>query len=99
MSKKCEAAREMFKGPTGTYDVTRILFGFGGFNGVVAPIVFQAWEMAKTGTWDPLAFCTAYGGMLAAILAGGGIATATKDKGVASAMNTTPSTPPLGGQP
>ena len=92
---------EMFKNPTGRYDSVRLLFGIGGLNGVLSPIVFQTWAMIQKGAeaWDPLAYCTAYGGMLAAILAGGGLAVSTKDKGVASAINTTPSLPPLGGQP
>lgn len=91
--------REMFKGPSGSYDVVRILFGVGGGNGVVCPPAFQAWAMARGEHWDPLAFCTAYGGMLAAIVAAGGAAMALKDKGVAAALNTVPPSDPPGGQP
>lgn len=88
----------MFKGPQGGYDTARILFAVGGLNGVVSPVVFQAWAMVKNQPWDPLAFCTAYGGMIAAILSLGGLGIATKDKGVASALNTQPKEPE-GGQP
>ncbi len=95
MSKLADA----LKGPSGGFDTARILFAVGGFAGVTAPVVFQAWALAKGEHWDPLAFCTAYGGELAAILGVGGLGIATKDKGVASAMNTTPGAPPLGGQP
>lgn len=92
--------KEMFKNPSGSYDGIRTLFILGGLNGVVTPVVFQTWQMIENADkWDPVAFCAGYGGMLAAILAGGGLATATKDKGVASALNTTPPSPPEGGQP
>jgi hypothetical protein len=88
----------MFKNPMGTYDTARILFGVGGLNGIIAPVVFQSWAMSKGQTWDPVGFCAAYGGMLSVILAGGGLGIATKDKGVASALNTTAPSPPEGGQ-
>jgi hypothetical protein len=91
--------KSMLKGPSGGYDTARILFVVGGLNGVVAPVIFQAWAMLKDQPWDPLSFCTAYGGMLAAVLGFGGLGIATKDKGVASAVNTTPPSPPTGGQP
>jgi hypothetical protein len=91
--------RDMFKGPAGSYDTARILFAIGGLFGIVAPVVFQAWAISKGQNWDPLAFCTAYGAELAAILSLGGFGIATKDKGVASALNTTPPSPPEGGQP
>lgn len=84
--------RDMFKGSGGGYDTARILFAVGGTNGVIAPVAFQAWSMAKGGAWDPLAFCTAYGAMLSAVLAAGGFAIAVKDKGVASAAATTQET-------
>lgn len=89
----------MFRGPTGGFDVVRILFSIGGLNGVIAPPSFQAWAMYRGEHWDPLSFCTAYGGMLAAIVTAGGLAISTKDKGVASAINTTAPAPPEGGQP
>lgn len=94
-----KSLKEMFKGPTGGYDVGRVLTGIGGLNGVIAPVAFEAWAMWKGQAWDPLAFCTAYGGMLAAIQLAGGFGIAAKDKGVASALNTTPPSPPIGGQP
>jgi hypothetical protein len=91
--------RNIFKGVSGEYDSARILFVIGGLNGVISPVGFQIWSMLKGEHWDPLAFCTAYGGMLAAILSLGGLGIATKDKGVASAQNTTAPSPPEGGQP
>ena len=30
----------MFQGPSGGYDTARILFGIGGLNGLIAPVVF-----------------------------------------------------------
>lgn len=95
-----DSFKSMFRGPNGTgYDTARILFGIGGLNGIISPVAFQAWAMFKGEHWDPLAFCTAYGGMLAAVIGFGGLGIATKDKGVASALNTTPPSPPEGGQP
>jgi hypothetical protein len=90
--------RDALKGPTGGYDTARILFALGGLNSVVAPLVFQSWAMWRGQAWDPAAFCIAYGGLLSSIILGGGFGIAAKDKGVASAINTT--TPqPVGGQP
>src|SRR6185436_12098051 len=99
MGIKLDSLLMMFKGPGGHFDVVRILFSIGGLNGVIMPPTFQAWAMIKGQAWDPLAFWTAYGGMLAAIVTAGGLAISTKDKGVASALNTTPSSSPEGGQP
>lgn len=96
---KLDRLRDMFKGPTGGYDTARVLYAIGGAFAVVAPVAFQAWALYKGEHWDPLAFCTAYGGELSAVLALGGLGIATKDKGVASALNTTAPAPPLGGQP
>lgn len=91
--------KDMFKNPSGSYDSARILFVFGGLNGIISPVAFQIWAMARGQTWDATAYCLAYGGMLSAVLSLGGLGIATKDKGVASAMNTTPPMPPEGGQP
>lgn len=94
-----ELFKELFKGPTGQYDSARFLFAIGGMSGILSPIVFQAYALWKGQSWDVLAFCTAYGGMLAAVLGFGGLGISVKDKGVASAMNTTPAPPIGGGQP
>lgn len=74
-------------GPDGTYDPVRILFAIGGTNGVVAPVAFQIWAMIVKGAdaWDVVAFCAGYGGMLGAIIAAGGIAIASRDRGTAQA--------------
>ena len=90
---------ELLRGPTGSFDTARIVFALGGAGVAIGPIVFQAVALYKGQTWDPAGFCGGYGGGLAAYLAGGGLGIATKDKGVASANNTTPPTPPAGGQP
>lgn len=66
------------------YDPIRILFGIGGTNGVVMPIVFEIWHMwGHAERWDPIGFCTSYGGMLSAIVVAGGVAMKQKDVGVA----------------
>lgn len=91
--------RDMFKNPSGSYDSARILFVFGGLNGIISPVAFQIWAMYRGQAWDATAYCLAYGGMLSAVLSLGGLGIATKDKGVASAMNTTTPSDPPGGQP
>lgn len=93
------AWREMLKGPGGSYDTARILYATGGLAMTIAPVVFQGVALAKGQDWDPAAFCAGYGGGLAGVLSLGGLGIATKDKGVASALNTTPPLPPMGGQP
>ena len=91
--------RDMFKGVGGGYDSARILFVIGGLNGIITPVAFQAWAMWRGQAWDATSYCLAYGGMLSAVLSLGGLGIATKDKGIASAKNTTPPSDPPGGQP
>lgn len=81
--------KQSLQGPNGTYDPLRILFGIGGTNGIITPVVFEIWAMARGQAWDPIAFCTAYGGMLAAVMAAGGLAISAKDRGTAQAEATT----------
>lgn len=87
------------KGPMGGYDTARILFALSGLSAIFSPLVFQGWAMYRGQAWDATAFCLAYGGLLTSIILGGGLGIATKDKGVASALNTTPAPPLGGGQP
>jgi len=70
--------QNIVRGPSGSYDPVRMLFAAGGLNGIISPVLFQTWAMFQKGAdaWDPLAFCTAYGGMLGAIVATGGLAKA-----------------------
>lgn len=91
--------RDMLKGISGGYDTARILFLIGGLNGIITPVVFQAWAMHRGQPWDATAYCLAYGGMLSAVLGFGSLGIATKEKGIASAKNTTPPSDPPGGQP
>lgn len=90
---------DAFVNPSGTLDVTRIMFVSGGVVGGVAPVVFQAVALYKGQPWDPAGFCAGYFGGLGAYLGGGGLGISLKDKGVASAQNTTAPSPPDGGQP
>jgi putative hemolysin len=90
--------RDVFKGVSGQYDSARILFLIGGLNGVITPVVFQAWAMYRGQPWDATSYCLAYGGMLSAVISLGGLGISIKEKGVASAKNTTPNDP-QGGQP
>lgn len=90
---------EALRGPGGSFDTARILFAAGGAAGVVSPVIFQAIALHKGQPWDPAGFCGGYFGGLGAYLGGGGLGISLKDKGVASALNTTPSPPIGGGQP
>lgn len=90
---------EAFKGPTGTFDTARILFAVGGVCGSISPLIFQGIALYKNQEWHPAEFCAGYFGGLGAYLGGGGLGISLKDKGVASAMNTTPPPPLGGGQP
>lgn len=88
------------EGPNGAgFDTARILFAAGGAVGLAAPVVFQSIALYKGQTWDPAGFCGGYFGGLGAYIGGGGLGISFKDKGVASALNTTPPSDPPGGQP
>ena len=90
---------EMLKGPTGSFDIGRIgLFG-SLTSSIFAPLIFQSWALLNGQNWSPAEFCAGYGALLAGVLSLGGLGIATKDKGVASALNTTAPAPPEGGQP
>ena len=89
----------ILEGPTGDFDSARLLFVLGGFCGVMSPLIYQAVALYKGQLWDPASFCGGYFGGLGAYLGGGGLGISLKDKGVASAINTTPPAPPAGGQP
>ena len=81
-----------FEGPNGAgFDTARILFALGG----VAGIVYQGFALYRGQAWDPLAFFGGAGGYIG----GSGLGISLKDKGVASALNTTPPPPIGGGQP
>jgi hypothetical protein len=80
------------EGPNGAgFDTARILFLLGGLSG----IIYQGVALYKGQSWDPAAFLGGFG----AYVGGGGLGISLKDKGVASALNTTPPSPPIGGQP
>lgn len=76
---------EAFKGSNGTYEMTRVLGGFGGAIYVVGAQVFVAWEIALGRGFDLTTYCLAFPGGLAAIVASVAGGAAYKDKGVASA--------------
>lgn len=83
-----------FEGPNGaSFDTARILFFSGGIAGVIAPLVYQSVALYMGQNWHPAEFCGGYFGGLGAYLGGGGLGISLKDKGVASAINTTSSQP------
>lgn len=76
---------DIFKGRDGKPESARVLFVIGGLNGIISPVVFQAWAMWRGQAWDAATYCLAYGGMLSAVISLGGLGIATKEKGVAAA--------------
>lgn len=77
-----------FKGLNGEFEVVRLL----GAAGVAAYIIgangFQAWNIGNGHSFDVAAYCIAFPGGLAAVLAAVAGSAAWKDKGVASAKVT-----------
>lgn len=76
---------DAFKGPLGGFDTARMLFAVGG----IAGIIYQGVALYKGQAWQPIEFFTGFGGYLG----GGGLGISLKDKGVASALQTTPTQP------
>jgi hypothetical protein len=88
------------EGPNGVgFDTARLLFAGGGIVGIFAPVAFQAWALHLGQEWHPAEFCAGYLGGLGTYLGAGGLGISLKDKGVASALNTTAPSSPDGGQP
>lgn len=85
MGKKLQALLDMFKGPTGGYDLARALFGFGGVSGVSSGVGYQGYDLYLGHTFNPLSFFGGLGILMSSFLAAAyGIR--QKDKGVADAV-------------
>lgn len=85
MGKRLDKALDMFKGPTGGYDLARVLFGFGGVSGVGSGIGYQGYDLFLGHNFNPLSFFGGLGILMSSFLAAAyGIK--QKDKGVADAV-------------
>lgn len=73
------------KGITGEFEINRLVGAFGGVVYIVGAHAFVAWDMSKGRPFDITAYCIAFPGGLAAIIAAIAGAVAYKDRGVATA--------------
>jgi len=79
----------ILKGIGGEYEIGRVSLAIGGFLAVTSPIGFEIYEVGwNGGHFDVAAWCLAYPGGLAALITGGVLAVASKDKSVAVAKQT-----------
>jgi hypothetical protein len=76
---------DALKGNNGGYELTRIIGAAGGVAYILCANGFVAWELHLGRGFDVTAYCLAFPGGLAAILAAVAGGAAWKDKGVASA--------------
>ena len=82
------ALSNIFRGIGGELEIGRTLLASAGAAAIFSPIGFQAWEMHNGGHFDVTAWCIAYPGGLVALVAGGILGIASKDKSVATAIQT-----------
>ncbi|MAO03558.1 MAG: hypothetical protein CL804_03380 [Citromicrobium sp.] len=76
---------EFLRGPGGDLEITRGLGALGGVAYIIGAHAFVAWEIALGRGFDLTAYCIAFPGGLAAIVAAAAGGAAWKDKGVANA--------------
>lgn len=82
---KLDKFLDMFKGPSGGYDLARVLFGTTGFFSGASGTAYQGYALAIGQAWHPLEFFGGIGILMTSFLAAAyGIK--TKDKGVADAL-------------
>jgi hypothetical protein len=85
---KLEKFLDMFRGPTGGYDIARVLFGFGGFSGILSGIFYEGYALiALKQAFAPLEFYGGFGVLMSGFLAAA-FGIKQKDKGVADAQAT-----------
>lgn len=79
---------DILKGVGGEPEIGRVLLVVGVGATVIVPIVFEALDMYHNGWhFDVTAWCVAYPGGLVALVAGGVLAIASKEKSVAQARS------------
>lgn len=76
---------DFLRGPGGEYEITRGLGALGGIAYIIGAHAFVAWEIHLGRGFDLTAYCLAFPGGLAAIVAAAAGGAAWKDKGTASA--------------
>ncbi len=76
---------DFLRGPGGCYEITRGLGALGGVAYVIGAHVFVAWEIHLGRGFDLTAYCLAFPGGLAAVIAAAAGGARWKDKGVANA--------------
>lgn len=92
---------DFLRGPGGEYEITRGLGAVGGIAYIIGAHAFVAWEIHRGRGFDLTAYCLAFPGGLAAIVAAAAGGAAWKDKGTASAeiikqTGAVPAPPPKG---
>lgn len=79
----------ILKGIGGDYEIGRVSLAIGGFLAVTSPIGFEIYEIGwNGGHFDVTAWCLAYPAGLVALITGGVLVIASKDKSVAAAKQT-----------
>ncbi|CAN5702423.1 hypothetical protein BH11PSE6_BH11PSE6_00070 [soil metagenome] len=79
----------IFKSAGGSYEVNRFVGAVGGLVYIAGAHVFVAWELILGRSFDLVAYCLAFPGGLATVVAGTAGAVALKDRNVAKANKET----------
>jgi hypothetical protein len=86
------------RGINGEFEVGRTSLAAASFAAILAPIAFEAWDLAHGGHFDVTAWCLAYPGGLCTLVTGGVLGIGAKDRNVAAAK-ITQAQPPLNEKP
>lgn len=81
-------ALNMLRGLNGEYELGRVLLAAGTVIAIVSPVVFEAINMHHGIPFNPVEWCAAYPGGLAALIGAGAFAIGQKDVSVATAIQT-----------
>lgn len=89
------------KGAGGDYEISRVIGGFGALAYCLCANAFVGWQLVKSGEFDVTAYCLAFPGGLAGIIAAAAGSAAVKDRQSAIAKVTAetgavPVAPPAG---
>lgn len=89
----------IIRGINGELELNRVAGALGHLTFIVSVPAFTAWSIHLHGEFDITAYCLAFGGGLATLFGGNALATAVKDRNVASAKvieatGSKPATPP-----
>ena len=85
---------DILRGASGRFEISRVSLAIGGFFATTSPIGFEIYEIGwNGGHFDVTAWCLAYPGGLVALVSGGVLAIASKEKSIATAQKTVASIP------